>query len=280
MLKRVISALLIVLIAVAAQGAEKKKGKKAPKGPKPPSYGYTDTPKLPSGWRVHDLNRPHPKVITPGDKPGAAPSDAKVLFDGTDLSNFVGTKQDNPKKPRYNAEGKASWKVGNGFMEANKTGDLYSKDKFGSCQLHFEFATPNPPEGLSQGRGNSGVFFMGLYETQVLDCYDNYSYADGMIGAVYGQTPALVTACKKPGEWQTYDVVFIAPKFEGDKMVSPPYFTSFVNGVLVQHKTALLGPTAHKKLSVVKAHDDKLPLKIQDHNNPTRFRNIWIRELD
>jgi len=283
MLKRIISLLLVLLIAFTASGAQKKKGKagakKDPKKQHPVVYGYTDTPLLPSGWHVHDLNRPHPKVVKPGKKYGEPPSDALVLFDGTDLSNFVGTKQPNPKKRKYNPEGKAMWKVENGYMQVNGTGDLHTKQAFGSCQLHIEFATPNPPQGQSQGRGNSGIFLMGLYEIQVLDCYENKSYADGMVGAVYGQTPPLVNASKPPGEWQSYDIIFIAPEFKDGKMVKPPYVTVFLNGVLVQYHTPILGPTVHKKLPVVKPHPDKLPLKLQDHNNPTRFRNIWIREL-
>ncbi|MEA2068846.1 MAG: DUF1080 domain-containing protein [Verrucomicrobiota bacterium] len=247
---------------------------------KAPPVGYSDTPRLPSGWRVHDIDRPQPKAVAPGAQVGQAPSDAIVLFDGTDLLQWKGSVQGNPKKKKYNPKGEALWKVENGYMQCTPTGTLVTRDSFGDCQLHIEWQSENPPKGDSQGRGNSGVFLMGRYEIQVLDCYENRTYADGSAGCVYGQTPPMVNACKKPGEWQVYDIVFQAPRFEGEKLVSPAYVTVFLNGVLVQHKTEILGPTSHKKLPVVKPHAARLPIKLQDHNNPTRFRNIWIRELD
>jgi len=264
--------LLILAFATAgaALGAPDKK----------PSVGYDNTPKLPSGWRVHDIARPQPVVVSPGVQPGGAPSDAIVLFDGTDLAAWRGMKQDNKKKRRYNPEGQALWKVENDYMQCTPTGDLVTKQSFGDCQLHIEWQSENPPKGDSQGRGNSGVFMMGMYETQVLDCFENRTYADGAAGCVYGQTPPRVNACRKPGEWQVYDIIFQAPRFEGEKLLSPAYVTVLLNGVLVQHKTEILGPTAHKKLPVYKPHAAKLPIKLQDHSNPTRFRNIWIRELD
>ena len=247
---------------------------------KKPNVGFSDTPKLPSGWRVHDIDRPHPVVATPGDQPGAVPSDAIVLFDGTGLSGWTGTKQDDPEKKKYNPTGEALWKVENGYMECTPTGDLQTRQTFGDCQLHIEWQTANPPKGDSQGRGNSGIFLMGLYETQVLDCFENRTYADGVAGAVYGQTPPLVNACRKPGEWQVYDIVFQAPRFDGGQLVSPAYVTTFLNGLLVQHHTEILGPTVYKKIPAYKPHAEKLPLVLQDHNNNTRFRNIWIRELE
>ena len=269
-MKQASSILMALLVTGIAQAAEKK----------PPNVGYSDTPKLPSGWRVHDIARPQPKAVTPGAQVGQAPSDAIVLFDGTDLSSWKGAKQDNEKKKKYNPKGEALWKVENDYMQCTPTGDLYTKQAFGDCQLHIEWQSENPPKGDSQGRGNSGVFMMGMYETQVLDCYNNRTYADGTAGCVYGQTPPMVNACRKPGEWQAYDIIFQAPRFEGEKLVSPAYVTVLLNGVLVQHKTEILGPTNHKKLPVYKPHAEKLPIKLQDHNNPTRFRNIWIRELD
>lgn len=259
---KIASFLSVLLIASAAHAAEKQ------------------TPELPSGWRVHDAERPQPKPVTPGTKPGAAPSDATVLFDGTQLNHWNGVKQDNKKKGRYNPEGLPLWKVENGYMQCTPTGDLWSKAAFGDCQLHIEWQSENPPKGKSQGRGNSGVFLMGLYEVQVLDCYDNVTYADGSAGSVYGQTPPLVNACLKPGEWQIYDIIFQAPRFDGAKLISPAYVTVFLNGVLVQHKTEILGPTVWRSLPAYKPHAAKLPIKLQDHSNPTRFRNIWIRELD
>jgi hypothetical protein len=258
-----------LLAAGTALAADKKK----------PNWGYRDTPKLPSGWHVHDIDRPQPEVVTPGEHPCQPPSDAIVLFDGKDASAWTGSKQDNPKKKKYNPEGKMLWKVENGYLECTPTGDIRTKEKFGDCQFHIEWQTANPRQGDSQGAGNSGIFMQGRYETQVLDNYKNRTYADGMAGCVYGQTPPMVNACKKPGEWQKYDIVFQAPRFAGGKLVSPAYVTVFLNGVLVQHKTEILGGTTHKKLPVYKPHGDD-SIVLQDHNNNTRFRNIWIRRLD
>lgn len=269
MVKQTTSLLMALLVAGISHAAENKS----------PAVGYSDTPKLPSGWRVHDIDRPQPVVVTPGAQVGEAPSDAIVLFDGTDLSKWAGVKQIDAKKKKYNPDGLALWKVEKGYMECTPTGDIYTKDAFGDCQLHIEWQSENPPKGDSQGRGNSGIFLMGKYEIQVLDCHENRTYADGSAGSVYGQNPPLVNACRKPGEWQVYDIVFQAPRFEGDKLVSPAYVTVFFNGVLVQHKTEILGPTMNKMLPSYKPHAAKLPIKLQDHNNPTRFRNVWIREL-
>ena len=242
--------------------------------------GFSDTPILPSGWHVHDIDRPQPAQVTPGSKLGDAPSDAKVLFDGTNLDQWRGAVQDDAKKGRYNPKGKALWKVEKGYVQCTPTGDLITKDAFGDCQLHIEWQSENPPKGNSQGRGNSGVFLMGLYEIQVLDCYNNRTYADGTAGSIYGQTAPMANVCRRPGEWQVYDIIFQAPRFENDKLVSPAYATVFLNGVLVQHKTEILGPTVWRALPNYKPHAAKLPIRLQDHNNPTRFRNIWIRELD
>ncbi len=241
--------------------------------------GYTNTPVLPSGWRVHDIDRPQPVVVAPGGTTASPPSDAIVLFDGTGLDQWIGTKQDDPAKGRYNPEGRALWKVEKGYVECTESGAIRSRQAFGDCQLHIEWQTENPPRGDSQNRGNSGVFLMGLYEIQVLDGYKNRTYADGTTGSIYGQTPPMVNACRPPGDWQVYDIVFEAPRFEGDALVSPACATVFLNGVVVQHRTEILGPTSHKKLPVYRAHG-KAPLVLQDHSNPTRFRNIWIRELD
>jgi len=237
--------------------------------------GYTDTPRLPnSPWRVHDPDRPWPRVVTPGtfstqEQPGLPPSDAVVLFDGADLSGW-----------RHKDGSPARWKVENGYMEVvPDTGDIFSKVEFGDCQLHVEWAAPTKVEGESQGRGNSGVFLMGLYEIQVLDCYENPTYADGTTGALYGQCPPLVNACRKPGEWQVYDIVWIAPRFAGDKLVSYGRVTVFFNGVVIHHFKEVIGPTTHRKLPEVKPHPPVGPLKLQDHKNPVRFRNIWYRPL-
>ena len=222
-------------------------------------------------WKIHDPTRPMARVVTPGDEDRLPPSDAIVLFDGTDLSAWKGTKQ--PGQP-------AEWKVENGYMEVTPdTGAIDTKQGFGSCQLHIEWASPDLANGDSQGRGNSGVYLMGLYEVQVLDSYHSTTYADGQAGAVYGQHPPLVNVCKAPGQWQTYDIIFHAPKFDGSKLVRPADMTVLQNGVLIQDHWILTGPTAWKERPPYSPHPDKLPLSLQDHGNPVRYRNIWIRPL-
>ena len=226
-------------------------------------------------WKVHDLSRPVPPVITPGaastqEAPGRAPSDAVVLFDGKDLSHWAHKDGSAPK-----------WKVENGYAEVvAKSGYIYTRDGFGDCQHHLEFAEPTPPKGESQGRGNSGVFLMGLYEIQVLDSYENKTYADGQASAVYGQYPPLVNASRPPGQWQTYDIVFHAPRFDASgKLTRPARATVIHNGVLVQDNVEISGPTEHGERPPYKAHPEKLPLALQDHGEPVHFRNIWIRNL-
>ena len=226
-------------------------------------------------WKIHDLNRPVPPVVDPGsasaqDSPGHPPSDALVLFDGSDLSKWQ-HKDGTPAK----------WKVENGYAEVvPKSGFIYTKQSFGDCQLHVEFREPTPPQGESQERGNSGVFLMGLYEIQVLDSYENKTYADGQASAVYGQYPPLVNASRPPGQWQWYDIVFHGPHFDAaGKLLRPARVTVLHNGVLVQDNVEPTGPTEHGERPPYKAHREKLPLGLQDHNNPIRFRNIWIREL-
>jgi membrane-bound lytic murein transglycosylase len=228
----------------------------------------------PTKFKIHDLNRPLPPIITPGtastqDAPGHTPSDAVVLFDGKDLSQWT----DKDGKP-------AKWKVENGYMEvAAGTGYISTREAFGDCQLHAEFAEPSPGVGESQERGNSGVFLMGLYEIQVLDSYENKTYADGQAAAVYGQYPPLVNASRPPAQWQTYDIIFHGPRFKDSKLTRPARVTVLHNGVLVQDNVELTGPTAHGERPPYKPGPDKLPLQLQDHSYPVRFRNIWIREL-
>ncbi len=226
-------------------------------------------------WKIHDLNRPVPPVINPGSsstqaEPGRPPSDATILFDGKDLSKW----QQDDGSP-------AKWKVEDGYFEVvPKTGELRTKEAFGDCQLHVEFREPTPPHGESQERGNSGVFLMGLYEVQVLDSYQNKTYADGQASAIYGQYPPQVNASRPPGEWQWYDIVFHGPRFNASgKLLRKARFTVFHNGVLVQDNVEPTGPTAHGERPPYKAGPDILPLALQDHGNPVRFRNIWIREL-
>ena len=241
--------------------------------------GYTDTPYLPDGkWRVHDSGRPYPAVVTPGtfstqEAPGRPPSDAVVLFDGRDLSQWQTQGQDGTLSP-------AKWKVENGYLEvAPKTGGLVTKEKFGDCQIHIEWASPTKIEGKGQGRGNSGVLVMGKYEIQVLDSYQNPTYSDGHASAMYGQYPPLVNALRKTGEWQVYDIVFEAPRFEGDKLLKPAYVTVFVNGVVVHNRQASLGPVRWRDLAQYEPHEAEGPILLQDHGNPVRFRNIWVRRL-
>jgi hypothetical protein len=228
-------------------------------------FGYTDTPILPGlPYRVHDPARPIPPVVTPSDYPGGAPSDAIVLFDGKDLSMW--------QSP--------AWKIENGYVEvAPGAGDLVTKDKFGDVQLHVEWASPAAVTGTSQGRGNSGVFLQGRYEVQVLDSYQNRTYADGQAAAIYGQWPPLVNAARKPGEWQTYDIVFEAPRFQGEKLTKPAYLTVFHNGVLVQLHREVMGPTQHRALAKYVPQPAEDSLKLQDHANLVRYRNIWIRRI-
>jgi hypothetical protein len=239
-----------------------------------PPVGYSDTVNIPGQkWRVHDVSRPEPGIIDPAnestpDSPGSPPSDAVVLFDGTDLSQWK------------NSDGNAAdWKVENGYAEVNGTGSISTKEGFGSCQLHLEWATPAEVQGESQGRGNSGALVMGIYEIQVLDSHNNRTYSDGQAAAIYGQFPPLVNASRGPSQWQTYDIIFEAPRWEGERLTRPAYFTVLHNGVLVHHHTAVVGRVAHKDPPQYSPHEDKLPLTLQDHGNPVRFRNVWIRPL-
>src|SRR6266700_8291911 len=226
-------------------------------------------------WKPNDPDRPVPPVIEPGtasaqDAPGRPPSDAVVLFDGRDLSQWQAEKSE-----------PAKWKVVDGYMEVvPHSGNIHPCVLLGGCQLHIEFREPVPPVGEDQERGNSGVFLMGLYEIQVLDSYQNKTYADGQASAVYGQFPPQVNASRAPGQWQTYDIVFHGPRFDRDgKVLRPARISVLHNGVLVQDNVELSGPTAHHDRPPYKPTPDKLPLALQDHGNPVRFRNIWIREL-
>ncbi|MCP3919339.1 MAG: DUF1080 domain-containing protein [bacterium] len=223
---------------------------------------YDDTPLLPgSKFRVHG-DRPWPQVITPGE--GAAPpSDATVLFDGSDVSAWRG----------------GPWKVEDGYMEVNGKGSITTKEEFGDMQLHLEFACATPATGSSQGRGNSGVFLMGEYEVQILDCYENKTYPDGQTAALYGQSPPMVNACRPPGEWQSYDILFQTPVFEGEKLVRHASITVLHNGVAVHHAKKFIGSTQHKRVATYSAHGPTGPIQLQEHGNPIRFRNIWVRPL-
>jgi Domain of Unknown Function (DUF1080) len=238
--------------------------------------GFKDTPMLPGGkWHVHDGDRPRAAVITPGtcstqQEPGQAPSDAVILFDGKDLSHWRGRRG----RP-------AEWTVENGAMVIKPgAGEITSTEEFGDCQLHLEFASPEPAQGRDQGRGNSGVMFFARYEIQVLDSFENVTYADGQTAAIYGQHPPLVNASRPPGQWQTYDIVFTAPRFKPDgSLESPAFVTMLHNGVLVHNHSAVIGAMAYRAVGKYTPHGPKGPILLQDHGNPVRFRNIWVREI-
>lgn len=205
-----------------------------------------------------------PPLVTPGKSNDAAPSDAVVLFDGKDFSHWK------------NAD---KWKIEGDSMVAGK-GAITSVEEFGDCQLHIEWSAPTPPKGNSQGRGNSGVFLMGIYELQVLDSFENPTYFDGQAGAIYKQTPPLANAMRKPGEWNTYEVLWTAPRFAQDgKLISPAYITAFHNGVAIQNHFELKGDTPFNRPPQYNKHGEKGPITLQDHGDPVRFRNIWVREI-
>ena len=216
-----------------------------------------------------------PKVPVVSAPPNGVPSDAIVLFNGQSLDEWQPVT---PGGKRWKIEGDAM--VIDPTKEPDPTHDQRSKREFGDIQLHLEFRTPAEVKGKGQGRGNSGVFFMGLYELQVLDSYDNETYSNGQVGSIYKQHIPLANPSRPPGEWQTYDLVFIAPRFAANgTLLSPARLTAFQNGVLVLHDVEIKGPTTYRGTPVYRAHADKLPLVLQDHRNPTAFRNIWVREI-
>jgi len=207
---------------------------------------------------------PEPKVVAPGETSSMPPSDAVVLFDGKSLDAWTNG---------------ANWEIADDHAVSKKS-DISTKAKFGDCQFHLEFATPEKVTGSGQGRGNSGIYFMGRYEVQILDSFNNKTYFDGQCGSIYKQTPPLVNACRKPGEWQIYDIVFEAPKFGSDgKVTKPAYLTVIQNGVLVQNHFELKGTTFFDQPASYAKHDDRAPINLQFHGNPVKFRNIWLREI-
>ena len=228
-------------------------------------YGYKDTPKLLwCGYLVHDPDRPAPKRINPGPAPLPAPvpADAVVLFDGKDLSRWE----------------KSDWKVVDGSIEA-VSGNLSSKEGFGNCQIHLEWMAPANFEGPWYNRGNNGVMLMGLYEIQIFDSFSEKLYPDGQAAAIYGQTPPLVNACRAPGEWQSFDMVFTVPVFEENKLAKPARMTLFHNGVLAHLNEEIHGETGHRILPEYRNKASRGPLLLSGHNCPVRFRNIWVRPL-
>jgi hypothetical protein len=235
-----------------------------------PKIGYDDTPMQPNGrWHIHDGTRPQPKMVTPGQTPGAAPADATVLLgSGTDASAWK------------MADGSAvTWPMTDGVLQSGK-GMIETKAQFTDFQLHVEFATPKQVKGDGQGRGNSGVFLLGQFEVQVLDSYQNPTYPDGQASAMYGQYPPLVNASRPPGEWQAYDIIFTAPRFSATGTVDKPAIVTVIhNGIVVHNATAYLGPTEHKVIKPYVPAAATGPIRLQDHGNPVHFRNIWIRPL-
>lgn len=233
--------------------------------------GYDDTPMQPNGqWRVHDGKRPHPTIVTTGPGiPAAPPSDAIVLLGAEDDLRAWQMADGSP----------ATWSMKNGVLETGK-GMLQTREQFIDFQLHVEFATPAMVKGDSQGRGNSGVFLLGKFEIQVLDSFQNITYPDGQAASMYGQYPPLVNAARPPGEWQTYDIVFTAPRFAaGGKLEQPAIATVLHNGVVVHNATAFWGPTRHKSLLPYTPDMASGPVALQDHGNPVRYRNVWVRRL-
>lgn len=254
------SAVILLAAVVFAQGvfAEEKQPEK--------KYGYKDTPMLPdSRWHVHDPDRPQAAMVEPGKSPGDAPADAIILFDGTDLSAW---------------EGGTDEAVADGAVNMLKTNGLRTKQAFGDCQLHIEWRVPSERDGNDMNWGNSGIFLQGRYELQVIESRETKIYADGISGAIYGQTPPMANPSRKPGEWETYDVIFTAPRFDVDKLAAPARMTVLWNGVLVQYDTKVLGDTLHKTFPTYRSTNEKGPITLQKHGSAVEYRNIWIRPLD
>lgn len=275
----------ILMFAVAALSAQtppqQQKQPAPPRDGIPASHGddtrgYNDTPQIPNQkWKVHDMERPRAPKVTPGPLSNAAPpSDAIVLFDGKDLSHWMQTVRGGgqPQEPK--------WKVVNGYLEiVPRTGRLVTKEKFGDCQLHVEWMIPKEATGTGQARGNSGVELMSRYEIQVLESNENLTYADGAAGAMYGFRPPQVNPARPQGEWNAYDIMFEAPVFADGKLVKPAYFTVLFNGVLVQNHQEQLGTTIWRQVPKYTPHAAEESLSLQDHSQPVRYRNIWIRRL-
>ncbi|MGO8814457.1 MAG: DUF1080 domain-containing protein [Terriglobia bacterium] len=238
--------------------------------------GYEDTPMLPGGkWHVHDAKRPQPVKVTAGmcrdeGRSVRPPSDAHVLFDGKDLSHW----KDAHGSP-------AQWTVRDGYFEvAPKTGDIYTREEFGDIQLHVEWRTPAPLRPGNVWQGNSGVFLFGVYELQVFESSRNLIYADGQAGAIYGQYPPLVNPSCDPGVWQVYDVIFSPARFKNGNLETPAYITALQNGVVIQNHTAIMGETGHRIFPRYTDRGPKGPLRLQDHGDLVRYRNIWVRDLE
>ena len=280
----------------AQQGTSAGRGPGSPQGAVqyPPGRGPFDgspvgSPLPDQKWLVHDHARPQPRKVTPGlpIPTPSAPSDAIVLFDGKNLSKwnaviFAGRgrrgAQPGAQSPQPQST-EPQWKIVDGHAEMR--GGIVTKESFGDIQLHVEWMTPpvNDPMRVGQQRGNSGIIFMGRYEVQVLSSYDNPTYADGGAGAMYGVYPPMVNPCMPEGQWNTFDFVFEAPRFDGDKLVKPAFCTLFFNGVMVHNRAQFLGSTSHEPLAAYTPHPPELPLQLQGHSGPAWYRNIWVRRI-
>ena len=258
----------LLALVVAGLGAAWSFAGEEPVRPEPTNKidGYTNTPLVPgTKWHIHDPRRPQPKWVVPqyDGKPVPAPDDATVLFDGKDLAKWRNKK----------------WKLEDGVMIVTK-GSQVSLDSFADIQLHVEFLIPKGLKGRGQGQGNSGIYMMGKYEVQVLNCYDNRTYADGSCAAMYGQKPPDVNACRPAGEWQCYDIYFKAPVFKDGKLEQAAYITVIHNSVLVHDNASYLGASAWRRVATYKPHGPKGPISLQAHGSPVRYRNIWVRPLE
>jgi len=282
--KHVVGYLPVYAVASAAASAGARQGPPGPASQQyPPGRGPFDgspvgDPLPGQKWQVHDHSRPQPRKVTPGQPipTMSAPSDAIVLFDGKDLSKWNAVSFGRGGAAPVTAP---QWKIADGHAEMR--GGIATKESFGDIQLHVEWTTPpvDDPMRVGQQRGNSGIVFMGRYEVQVLSGYSNPTYADGGAGAIYGVYPPMVNPCLPEGQWNTYDFVFEAPRFEDDKLLKPAFLTLFFNGVIVHNRAQFLGATSHEPIAVYTPHAAELPLQLQGHVGPAWYRNIWIRRL-
>ncbi len=260
----VLSCMLMVLVTALASAEVPAKNERQPGQER--IRGSVNTPLQPqSKWHIHDPNRPQPPVAEPqyDGNPVPPPKGAKVLFDGSSLDTWQNK----------------NWQIKDGVLISGK-GAQKSVEGFGDCHLHVEWMVPSKLKGWGQSQGNSGVFLMDKYEIQVLNCWGNRTYPDGMTGAMYGQYPPLVNACRPPDEWQSYDIHFKAPVFKDNQLVSPAYVTVYFNNVVIQDNKAFLGPTVWRRSASYKHHPPKGPIQLQSHGSPVNYRNIWLAPLE
>lgn len=265
-MKKIASLLMCTALGCALAPAQQP----LPATPCPDQLGYRDTPVIPGQtWKVHDIDRPRPAKVKGTVLQTPPPSDAIVLFDGKDLSQWKSYTRQGEVPP--------AWKVENGTVTVAGRGDLVTKEAFGDIQLHLEWKPST--KNCGQNRGNSGVILMGRYEVQVMESFENVTYADGQAGAMYGQFPPLVNATNPATEWNSYEIIFRAPRFKDGQMAEPPRVTVIQNGIVLHHDQAFVGQMAHRIYKPFAPHNAEEPLVLQNHNEATRFRNIWIRRL-